>query len=203
MVRSILNGFEKVLDAFQGNADRREAVQLARRYFTSVRTHPEARIPETISAAGTLPIDRPRGRKLFGTIVTGEMFAPILSEQIERLNMLRGTKLSVLAVPNTYFGGDVAVAGLLTGQDIIAARDKVVGDFLVIPSHIIKSDEPLLLDGMQFSELCAQVDIPVWPVDTNGLLRLLEGEPIDQLSHSYEWQKNPRNQSAMRNPAAG
>src|SRR6476661_4145636 len=140
MVRSFLNGFEKLLDSRRKDGDRQEAVQLARRYFKSVRTHPAARIPESLSAQTTLPIERPRGRKLFGTVVTGEMFAPIMSEQIAEYNKLTNSRLKVLAVPNTYFGGDVSVAGLLSGQDLVAVREQIVGDFLIIPSHIIKSD---------------------------------------------------------------
>jgi putative radical SAM enzyme (TIGR03279 family) len=173
MVRSFINGFEKLLDACRDRADRQDAVQLARRYFKNVRTHAEARVPDQVSTGATLPIDRPRGKKLFGTIVTGEMFAPILSEQIAEYNALTNSRLTVLAVPNTYFGGDVAVAGLLSGQDLIAMRGKIVGDFLIIPSHIIKSDEPILIDGMGFEKLRSEIDIPVHPLDVNGLLQLL------------------------------
>ncbi|PND62873.1 DUF512 domain-containing protein, partial [Escherichia coli] len=74
----------------------------------------------------------------------------MLRGQIEKLNSLLGSQLKVLAVPNTYFGGDVAVAGLLTGQDYLAVGDKIEGDFAIIPQHTIKSDEPVLLDGMTF-----------------------------------------------------
>src|SRR4051794_8575057 len=93
MVRSFLNGFEKLLDSRRKDGDRQEAVQLARRYFKSVRTHPAARIPASLSAEVTLPIERPRGRKLFGTVVTGEMFAPIMSEQIAEYNKLTNSRL--------------------------------------------------------------------------------------------------------------
>ncbi len=137
-----------------------------------------------------------------GTIITGEMFAPVLAKLVEKFNSLHGAKLQVLAVPNTYFGGDVSVAGLLTGQDIVAIREQVAGDFLIIPSHIIKSDEPLLLDGMHFDELRAKFNVPVWPLDVKGLQRFISGEPLDSLSHSYEWQKNPRHQAAILHPAA-
>ena len=137
-----------------------------------------------------------------GTIITGEMFAPVLAKLVEKFNSLHGVKLQVLAVPNTYFGGDVSVAGLLTGQDIVAIREQVAGDFLIIPSHIIKSDEPLLLDGMHFDELRAKFNVPVWPLDVKGLQRFISGEPLDSLSHSYEWQKNPRHQAAILHPAA-
>lgn len=101
------------------------------------------------------------------------MFAPILTEQIDKYNELRKTKLRVLAVPNTYFGGDVAVAGLLTGQDYLNIKDRIDGDFVIIPKHTIKSDEPILLDGMSFDQLKSDFDVPIYDLDTNGLIALL------------------------------
>jgi putative radical SAM enzyme (TIGR03279 family) len=180
MVRSFLNGFEKLLSAFREKSDRTDAVQLARRYFKSVRTHPDARTPEPLAVGSTLPIDQPRGRNRTGTIITGEMFAPILAEQIAEYNRLTSSNLSVLAVPNTYFGGDVSVAGLLSGQDLLAVRDRMVGDFVIIPKHIIKSDEPILIDGMSFSELCDRLDIRVLPLDKEGLIQFLADQQVSR-----------------------
>jgi len=176
MVRSFLNGFEKLLNACREKSDRTDAVQLARRYFKSARTRPDARIPEPLAAGLTLPIEKARGRRLTGTIITGEMFAPILAEQIAGYNGLTDSNLTVLSVPNTYFGGDVSVAGLLSGQDLIAVRDKIAGDLVIIPKHIIKSDEPILIDGMSFNELCDKLNLPVMPLDTEGLIQFLAGE---------------------------
>ena len=51
------------------------------------------------------------------------------------------------------------MAGLLSGQDLLAVRERIVGDFVIIPKHIIKSDEPILIDGMSFSELCDRLDM--------------------------------------------
>jgi len=117
---------------------------------------------------------------LFGTILTGEMFAPILGGQIEKLNFLINSHLSVLAVPNTYFGGDVAVAGLLTGQDFLAVKDKIVGNFVIIPKHTVKSDEPIFLDGMSFDALKAEFDVPVFALDTDEFIKnILSGRTID------------------------
>jgi len=136
------------------------------------------------------------------TILTGEMFAPILREQIARANKIFGTRLSVLAVPNTYFGGDVAVAGLLTGQDLVNVRDQIVGDLVIIPSHVIKSDEPVLLDGMRFDELCSHFKIPILALDLDGLKRFITGEPTTS-PLAFDLQKNPRHQAAVRHPAVG
>jgi NifB/MoaA-like Fe-S oxidoreductase len=109
-----------------------------------------------------------------GTILTGEMFAPILREQIGRYNELTSSRLHVLAVPNTYFGGDVAVAGLLTGKDYLNIRGQIVGDFAIIPSSTIKSDEPILLDGMQFEDLKKQFPVPLIDMDTDALIDFLK-----------------------------
>jgi putative radical SAM enzyme (TIGR03279 family) len=107
---------------------------------------------------------------LHGTIFTGEMFAPVLAAQVERFNKLTGARLHVMGVSNTYFGGDVAVAGLLTGQDFLAVKDQVIGDFAVIPKNTIKSDEPIFLDGMKFEDLKAQFAVPVYDMDILDLI---------------------------------
>jgi NifB/MoaA-like Fe-S oxidoreductase len=78
-----------------------------------------------------------------------------------------------MAVPNTYFGGDVSVAGLLTGQDFLKVREQIVGDFVIIPKVTIKSDEPIFLDGMIYDDLISKFGVPVYDVDTNGLIEML------------------------------
>lgn len=134
----------------------------------NVRTHKAAMIPQTQTAACGLP----SANSLNGTILTGEMFAPILCEQVEKLNQTFNSNLKVIAVPNTYFGGDVSVAGLLTGQDFLAIKDKVEGDFVIIPKHTIKSDEPILLDGMQFDYLKSQFAVPIYNLDIEEFIGL-------------------------------
>jgi len=44
-----------------------------------------------------------------GTILTGTLFAPVLQKLIDKLNARFRTRLSVVAVSNGYFGGDVSV----------------------------------------------------------------------------------------------
>ncbi len=104
-------------------------------------------------------------RTTHGTIMTGFLFAPVLQKMIDRLNERRGINLKVVGVTNEYFGGDVSVAGLLTGGDLSAAKDQTVGDFVIIPQVTLKSDEPVMLDGTRLEELQAQFDVPVLPCD--------------------------------------
>ncbi len=181
MVRSFLNSFEKVLK--RGDAETRrsgdksvnQASSLNLAGSMDVRTHLAAIRPKQepqAKACGALAA-KACGT---GTILTGEMFAPILKEQIEAYNRLSGSKLHVLAVPNTYFGGDVAVAGLLSGQDYLAIADRVKGDFVIFPKHTIKSDEPILIDGMMFEELRERFPVPMYDMDAKDLIGFLAGK---------------------------
>jgi putative radical SAM enzyme (TIGR03279 family) len=119
-------------------------------------------------------VTRPSGRALFGTIMTGTIFAPVLGELIGRMNQRFGTRLKVVAVQNEYFGGDVSVAGLLTGGDFLAARSEVSGDFVIIPKVALKSDDAIMLDGMRFEELCEKFDVPLHACDFPDLVSTFE-----------------------------
>lgn len=110
-------------------------------------------------------VARPSGKaqkRLAGTIFTGTLFAPVLEQLVGRINEVFGMKLRVVPVVNDYFGGDVSVAGLLTGGDFLAARDQLEGNFAIIPDVALKSDEPIFLDGMRFEELGRQFKVPVY-----------------------------------------
>jgi putative radical SAM enzyme (TIGR03279 family) len=161
MVRSFLNDFERLLERPRKGKARSEAAMIARSYFKNVRTRPEARVPESSGIATASIPEVTANDELFGTILTGEMFAPILSAEVEKFNEKFGSRLYVMGVENRYFGGDVAVAGLLAGSDILNARERIIGDFAMIPPHVIKSDEPVLIDGMQFDDLKSQYPVPI------------------------------------------
>lgn len=120
--------------------------------FDSLRRSLRRQVPET-------------RQPVCGTIMTGDLFAPVLRRMIDKLNEEFGFHLRVLAVKNDYFGGDVSVAGLLTGGDLLAAKDQVVGDFAIIPKVTLKSDEPVMLDGMTFETLQARFAVPIIPCD--------------------------------------
>ena len=86
------------------------------------------------------------------------------------------TRLQVVAVENEYFGGDVSVAGLLTGGDFIAARERVRGEFAIIPRVALKSDEPVMLDGMRLDEVQKEFAVPLYAFDFSSLSAALGSE---------------------------
>ena len=108
-----------------------------------------------------------------GTIFTGTLFAPELKKMIDKLNTQFGTRLVVEPLENSYFGGDVSVAGLLTGQDLLQARDRVTGEFIVIPRQMLKSDEAIMLDGMKIADVSHAMGQPVHAVNLQELTTLL------------------------------
>jgi len=108
-----------------------------------------------------------------GTIFTGTLFAPVLRKMIDKLNARFGTKLVVEALENSYFGGDVSVAGLLTGQDLVQARERVTGEFVCIPRQMLKSDEAIMLDGMKLAEVARALGQPVHAINLKELATLL------------------------------
>ena len=108
-----------------------------------------------------------------GTIFTGTLFAPVLKKMIEKFNARFGTRLIVEALENSYFGGDVSVAGLLTGQDLLRARERVAGEFVCIPKQMLKSDDAIMLDGMNVNEVSRALGQPVHAINLQELVSLL------------------------------
>lgn len=164
MVRSFIDRFDRMLSSLGKGKPGSSWPDLTIR---DVRTHPSAMIP---ASGGSPPRPDPMIR---GTFLTGEMFAPLLAGKITEYNALTGAELDVMAVPNTYFGGDVAVAGLLTGRDFLAIKEKVQGSYVIIPKQTIKSDEPILLDGMFYAHLKDQFPVPMFEMDTSDILAFL------------------------------
>jgi putative radical SAM enzyme (TIGR03279 family) len=115
------------------------------------------------------------GSRLHGTVLTGTLFAPVLAELVGRLNERFGTRLKVGAVENRYFGPEIVVAGLMTGECVLAARGQMEGDFVVIPKQAHKSDEPVMLDGTRLEDLSARLGLPVRALDLEGLAGMVAG----------------------------
>ena len=93
---------------------------------------------------------------------------------IDKFNARFGTRLIVESLENGYFGGDVSVAGLLTGQDLLNARERVAGEFVCIPKQMLKSDEAIMLDGMKLSAVSRALGQPVHAINLQELPALLQ-----------------------------
>lgn len=139
---------------------------------------------ERMRAKGTFGPER--AQRIYGTLATGQVFYPMLRQAVEELNERLGTRLHVAAVPSTFFGREITVAGLLAGVDFVAARDEYRGEFLMIPPHSFREFDRRFLDGMTVGELAAELVMPIrhsW----NEVLGLPEARSRGGkvLSHDY------------------
>jgi putative radical SAM enzyme (TIGR03279 family) len=101
--------------------------------------------------------------QLNGTLVTGKLFAPTLNRCITRFNRKFGSRLRVCEALNHFLGRDITVAGLLSGQDILAALNgSDPGQFVVIPNEAVSRAEGIMLDDLTPTELSARLRIPVY-----------------------------------------
>ena len=108
-----------------------------------------------------------------GTILTGTLFAPVLRKMVHKLNDRFGSRLVVEPVENGYFGGDVSVAGLLTGRDLLSARERIKGEFVLIPHQMLKSDDEIMLDGMRLGDVATELGLPVHAINLDQFASLL------------------------------
>lgn len=99
--------------------------------------------------------------KIHGTLLTGTLFAPHLQRAIDELNIRFKTRLHVLPVPSRYFGGDISVAGLITGSDVLAVQNQITGSFVSLPKSAVKSDEAIMLDGTSVNNIELQLSVNV------------------------------------------
>ena len=99
--------------------------------------------------------------RLHGTVATGELFYPILEGFVSRLNKQAGTRLTVVAVKNRFFGEEVTVAGLIAGSDLLACRDQFEGDFLIVPEQACLKGGRIFLDDLSLEELEQRLEISV------------------------------------------
>lgn len=98
---------------------------------------------------------------LSGTVVTGELFYPILSRYVSEINTTYGARLNVAAIRNRFFGEEVTVAGLLAGADVLASRDTIQGNFLIVPEQACLKSGNVFLDDLTIEDLERELDLPV------------------------------------------
>ncbi|MBM3672887.1 MAG: DUF512 domain-containing protein [Actinobacteria bacterium] len=104
------------------------------------------------------------------TVLTGEYGALVLEPIVERLRADVSAPVDVLPVPNRFFGGNIAVTGLLTGADLTAVlKDAPTDRRYVLPDVTLSNGR--FLDGATVDDL--PVPIEVVPTDAAGLVAAL------------------------------
>lgn len=97
------------------------------------------------------------------SMATGKLAAPFIEELAKDVTTkYSNIEANVYAIENEFFGKDITVAGLLTGQDIIKQlKGKDLGEYLILPSVLLRDDEDVLLDDLRISDIERELGIKI------------------------------------------
>ncbi|MEX0272093.1 TIGR03279 family radical SAM protein [Leptolyngbyaceae cyanobacterium UHCC 1019] len=114
------------------------------------------------------------------TWVVGNAVELAFQPMLERLNEVEGLEVKMVAIASQYWGQEISVTGLITGQDILSAlQGKDLGDALLLPDVMLKHDDPRFLDDMTLEDLATQLNTPVIAVSgVEGLMKTCITEPF-------------------------
>ncbi|MEO0844871.1 MAG: TIGR03279 family radical SAM protein [Cyanobacteria bacterium J06648_1] len=124
-----------------------------------------------VKAAEMLP-DRLNEPRRY-TWVVGNAVEQAFQPLVEQLNRVVGLKIDLVALNSQYWGQEITVTGLLTGQDLLAGlADQDFGDGILLPSLMLKHDDTKFLDDLTVEDVSRQLDIAIFPV--SGVEELIE-----------------------------
>ena len=116
------------------------------------------------------------------SVATGALAAPFIKKMADELErMLPGIRIWVYTIRNDFFGENITVAGLLTGQDICAQlKDRELGECLILPQCVLRSGEDVFLDDMHVFELSETLQVQTDIVKSSGwdFIEAVLGEKI-------------------------
>lgn len=109
-------------------------------------------------------------RKKKISLATGVLAAPIIRDMVKLINeKYPNIDATVYTIENEFFGKDITVAGLLTGQDIIKQlKEKELGDYLILPNVLLRQGEDVLLDDLRIPDLEKALQIKIRIVQSDG-----------------------------------
>ncbi len=122
------------------------------------------------SAMESGAVERWNGRRREISSVTGQLSYPYIRRMADRLSALfEGLCVHVYPIRNDFFGEQITVTGLLTGQDIMAQlTGQRLGEELLLPENVLRSGERVLLDDCTVEDLAKTLQVPVNIVKSSG-----------------------------------
>lgn len=143
-------------------------------------------IKEFHVAAKRLPKQVQSPRRLIWVVgnAVEQAFQPI----VQRLNRVKGLTVQMAALRSDYWGQEITVTGLLTGQDLLKGLAELdLGDGILLPSLMLKHDEARFLDDMTVEHLQTQLKVPIWQIHSlEELLEICSGSLTGLTNHAKQ-----------------
>lgn len=101
------------------------------------------------------------------TIATGQIASKALNPIIEKLNTIENLSIELLTVKSNFWGEQVTVSGLITGQDLIDNILPIKNEIsnLVIPSVMIRKFSDEFLDSLTLSDVERKLNLKIIVID--------------------------------------
>lgn len=112
-------------------------------------------------------------------VVTGELAYPLIKMLTETLcSIYPRVHVRVHMIKNEFFGGNVTVAGLITGTDILKqVKGKLCSHTLLIPEVMLREEKDKFLDDVTLSDLEKKLHVRTRILPQDG------GEVVQMLLH--------------------
>lgn len=104
------------------------------------------------------------------SLATGKLAYPYLKDMLKRLNQkFPNVQVSLYEIRNVFFGRQITVSGLITGQDLTAQLSgKELGDRLLLPCSMLKTDEDIFLDDFTLGDVESALQVEIDIVKSSG-----------------------------------
>ena len=94
--------------------------------------------------------------------VVGSMVKNAFLPIEKKMNQVENLNLNLHGLKSPYWGREQVVTGLLTGQDLIDGLSNLnLGQYLMVPSVMVKHDQPVFLDDLTIEEVSQSLKIPI------------------------------------------
>lgn len=113
------------------------------------------------------PNYQPCGRM---ALATGKLAYPYIQHMTQQMTeAYPNLEIMVYPIMNVFFGEQITVSGLLTGQDIMQQlKGKDLGERLLLPQNVLRSGEDVFLDDFTVSDMEKALQVPVNIVKSSG-----------------------------------
>ena len=118
-----------------------------------------------------VPVVSPSRRLIW---VVGNAVEKAFVPVVEKLNYVEGLTVEMVAMNSDYWGQNITVTGLLTGEDLLRnLEDRDLGDGVLLPSVMLKAGDSLFLDDLRVDDVAEKLGVKIRPV--SGVEGLIEG----------------------------
>ncbi|MEZ3467229.1 MAG: DUF512 domain-containing protein [Schaedlerella sp.] len=104
------------------------------------------------------------------SLATGLLAAPYLERMAEQLReKFPRTEVMVCSLKKEFFGEQITVSGLITGQDLVkqlSGRD--LAERLLLPCNMLRAEEDVFLDDFTVSQVQSALQVPLNIVKSSG-----------------------------------